>query len=36
MKLSVMLFPYHNGLVNGEWTGAELVDAFKGAGITGL
>jgi sugar phosphate isomerase/epimerase len=36
MKLSVMLFPYHSGLVNGEWTGAELVDAFKGAGITGL
>jgi len=36
MKLSVMLFPYHSGLVNGEWTAAELVAGLQEAGITGL
>jgi len=36
MKLSVMLFPYHSGLVKGEWTATELVASFQEAGITGL
>jgi sugar phosphate isomerase/epimerase len=36
MKLSVMLFPFQPGLVNGEWKPEGLVDSFRAAGITGL
>lgn len=36
MKLSVMLFPYQSGLVNGEWKPGELVESFRAAGITGV
>ena len=36
MKLSVMLFPYHRGLVDGQWTPSQLVEAFAKAGISGI
>jgi sugar phosphate isomerase/epimerase len=35
-NLSIMLFPYHRGLIEGEWTAAELLHTFRGAGITGI
>jgi sugar phosphate isomerase/epimerase len=36
MKLSVMLFPFHGQIVNGEMTPGGLVEAFAGAGISAL
>lgn len=36
MKLSIMLFPFHGGIVNGDLTPGGLVEQFSGAGITAL